>query len=387
MSSSQEVRGLRAGPTAGKATTAVVPPTAFALVSLAALAAAGVAGCKGAAKAETKGQSAAVEVPVKVATTTVGERPMPRQVPLTGNLEPDRKTDLAANTAGRVVKTFVERGQRITEGAVVAQVDVRLASLARSEAQAHAASARVQREQAEKECKRYEELLKGGAISQAEYDRASSQCRTQASSVEAAEARALQANQTVGDGTIRAPFTGTVAERFVSVGDYVRPDSKVATLLVADPLRLKLTVPEAQVALVRPGRTVEFRLAALPGRSFQGTVKFIGGEIRTGTRDLLVEAVVPNADGVLLPGMFVTAFLNAGDVTLPVVPASALTGSPDSRSVYVVDGPRLKQRIVQPGVEKDGFVAVEFGLKKGEVIVDHPSPQVVDGALLDSSAR
>ncbi len=277
------------------------------------------------------GSAAAAEVaPVAklhVQTAFVAEQPVPKLLALTGVLSSNERTDLAANASGRVVKTFVERGDHVPQGALLAQLDARSAALSRAEAEANVVSAAEQLKSVRADCQRYVGLLAKGAITQQEYDRQTTSCQTQAASEEAARARAAQAGQTLTDSAIRAPFSGVIAERFVHVGDYVHADTRVVTLLVDDPLRLELTVPEPNVGSVHPGLHVSFETVALAGRTFDATVKYMGGEIREATRDLVVEAVTDNHDHSLLPGMFVIARLPLGEATLPVVPVRANANS------------------------------------------------------------
>ncbi len=316
---------------------------------------------------------------VRVQTTLVGEQPVPKILRLTGVLSSNERTDLAANASGRVTKTFVERGDHVNQGAVLAQLDARSAALSRAEAEANVTSAAAQLKNERADCERYADLLAKGAITQQEYDKQSTTCRTQAANEEGARARAAEAVQTLSDSAIRAPFSGVIAERFVHVGDYVHADTRVVTLLVDDPLRLELTVPEANIGSVHKGLIVSFETVAVPGRTFSAEVKFLGNEIREATRDLVVEAVTDNRDHVLLPGMFVTAQLPVGEVTLPVVPANALTRRNDNDCLFTVVDGHLEERILQLGPKVGELVAIADGVKKGESVVISPPSNAVDG--------
>lgn len=222
---------------------------------------------------------------IHVETAVAEERPVPELVTITGTLDADQRTDLAANASGRVKKTSVERGQHVKAGDVIAELDARTAVLSATEAQANAVSARDQLTLNRADCARYAVLLSQHAITQQEFDRAATQCRTQESAEQAASARAAQASKVVGDSTIRAPFAGVVSERFVNVGDYVKDDSKVATVLVDNPLRLRLTVPEANIAAAHAGVVVTFDSVALNGQAFSATIRYVGREIRENSRD------------------------------------------------------------------------------------------------------
>jgi membrane fusion protein, multidrug efflux system len=349
--------------------------TAIALASLAL--ALGGAGCSHESRAGVEAKPATP--PLHVETVVVAEQQVPQVLRLTGVLSSNERTDLAANATGRVIKTFVERGDHVVKGAILAQLDARSAALSRAEAQANVTGASEQLKNDQADCQRYVNLLATGAISPAEYDKQATSCQTQAASEEAARARAAEATQTVADSSIRAPFSGVIAERFVHVGDYVHADSHVVTLLVDDPLRLELTVPEANVGSVHPGLVVTFETVALPGHTFDATVRFMGGEIREATRDLVVEAVTENPDHALLPGMFVTAALPVGMATLPVVPVKALVHHDQNDSVFEVVDRHLVERVVQLGPKAGDVVAIADGVKTGAHVVVSPPADAADG--------
>lgn len=337
----------------------------------------------GACKANDEAKAKAPPPREHVQTVTAEKRQVPRELTLTGVLAANERTDLAANATGRVVRVFVELGQRVAAGAPIVQLDKRTAVLAAREATANVQTATEQLSASKKDCERYEQLLAKGTISQQAYDRAIGQCRTQGSSEAAARVRVDQAAQQLADSTVRAPFAGKIADRVVHVGDYVRADSKVVTLLSDNPLRLRLTVPESAISSIKPDLEVRFETSGIPDRSFRGTVKFIGGEVREQTRDLVVEAIVDNHDGALLPGMFVTAHLATGVSELPVVPKRALVPGSSAPSLFIVDGDRVRQRMVQLGPPSGDMLSILDGIKPGDRVVQNPSNKLSDGTLVD----
>lgn len=315
------------------------------------------------------GDASTTAAPINVQTVPVTEVEVPATLRLTGSLRGFRETDVAANAAGRVTATNVERGMQVTAGQLLAQLDIRAAALTANEARANAASVKAQEEQSRAECERYDQLKAKGAISAQEYDRVATQCRTASHSAEAANARAQLAAQNVGDGAIRAPFAGIVTERFVEVGQYVRQDTRVVTLVSMDPLRLEMAIPEANVAQVKEGATVAFQVAAYPQRRFAGKIRFVSGAVRPTTRDLVAEAVVENADKALLPGMFADVELQVGTRKLPGIPKRAVVDKDGKPNAFVVVGNRLEQRILALGPEAGENVAVAKGVATGEKVV------------------
>lgn len=324
--------------------------------------------------------SAKAEVPVKVQTAPVEERPMPEHLVLTGTLRASQESEVAADAAGKVTKTFVERGDRVKQGDTLAILDARGAAIGATAAQAQSELAKAQLEQAQRECERVKALKDTGAISQAEYDRVTSQCQTTQWSAAAAQAQQQNAQKIVGDSIIRAPFAGVVGERYVNIGQYVAPATKIVSLYTPDPLRLELTVPEANVGGIKAEQNVAFTVSAFGDETFTGTVKYISPNVRPTTRDLVIEAFCPNPTLKLKPGMFAVARLETTEKKVPTVPTTALVKQGDVTRAFAVVNKRIEERILQTGAEREGTIAVLVGLKPGDQVVVSPGPDVRDGA-------
>lgn len=318
--------------------------------------------------------------PVSVRLVPAQEIKVPRTLTLSGSLIGAEEAQVAAGAAGKVLSTHVERGSVVKKGAILVRLDARSVSAQAAEAAAQVASLKAQQAQAQLDCQRTEQMFAKGAISKADYDRQKTACETTKWSVSAAEARKNLTAQALSDSEIRAPFSGMVAEKFVSTGEYVRPDSRVVTLIDVDNLRVELTVPEADVAQVRQGQDIEFNSPAVKGKTVHGRIRYVGPSVRKQTRDSVVEAVVDNAGHDLRPGMFVTAELALGTQTLPAVPETAIRPEGTLRHVFTVQGGRLEDRLVQVSDPKGGLVPIINGLKAGEQVVAELTPDVRDGA-------
>ena len=182
--------------------------------------------------------------PVTVTTDTVTAVDAPRILRLTGTLRGQRETDLAANVAGRVTSMNLERGQRIAKGDLIAVVDVSAAALALAEARVAVATSQTQQSINQVDCERYEKLKASGAVTDLEYDQVTAKCKTAPLNLEAAQARQSIAAKNVGDGRIRAPYAGIVTDRFIEVGEYVQPSTRVIALAQVGDLRLEFSLPE-----------------------------------------------------------------------------------------------------------------------------------------------
>lgn len=337
-------------------------------------------GCARANAAE-KSVNAPAET-LSVTTAEVVEKSVPTTVTVTGTLLANRESEVAADAAGRVVQSAIERGQFVSAGSVLARLDSRGAAISRTAAMAEVAAQRAQSENAKLECERADKLFAAKAITQAELDRVHAGCETSASSSLAALARQQMAEKNMGDALIRAPFAGMIVDRAVNVGEYVSPGRRIATVVEVNPLRLELTVPESAASAVTAGSHVEFRVRAFEKQSFAGDVRYVGPVLRRATHDLVVEAVVDNASGKLRPGMFAEAELSVAQQTLPVAPKAAFIGQPPSSRAFVVKGGVAEERVVLLGAEDASGFTVLDGLRAGERVVVNPGDELRDGTRI-----
>jgi RND family efflux transporter MFP subunit len=358
--------------------------------------------------------------PLNVTAATVESRTMDRYLRVSGSLMADEQAEVSAETAGRVVETPVERGSRVDKGALLVRIAATETSAQLQEAEANAAqiearlglisgqpfdpkrvpevmNAKAALDLAEAEFNRISSLLDQKVVSRSEYDQRRTQVEAARQqyqvaqnsaeqsyrSLEAARARVALAKKAASDTAVRAPFSGLVAERVVSVGDYVNRAARVATVVKIDPVRVELTVPEQAVSLVKVGEPVRLTVDAYPGEEFTAKLRFISPALRTDQRALTVEAVAPNPDGRLKPGLFATALIRqpAGAPAL-LVPASAVETVAGTSRVYVVRNDKAEERIVTTGERIGSEVEITSGVAKGERIVAEPKGRVVDGAAV-----
>ncbi|WP_236644495.1 efflux RND transporter periplasmic adaptor subunit [Sorangium cellulosum] len=334
---------------------------------------------------QRKEHEAQASTPRRLKLDTVGAvtRPIPDTLLVTGTLEATTVNDIAANATGRVVAIHGERGDQVKKHAALAKLDVRLAALQAAAANAQAKVASDQAELQAQECARTEKLAASGAVPMAEWERQSWQCKIAKSTMAASQVQATMAAQYVSDGTIRAPMDGHLVERFVEVGQFVTPTTKVATLVSLDELRLRISVPEIQLGGLKKDAAVTFRVAAYGARIFSGTLARVSPVVRPETRDVLAEATVPNGDHALRPGMFATVELQLGTKLASVVPSSAVVVREGTSRVFVVRDGRIEERAVQLGPRVGNEVAVLKGVARDEPIVREPGEEVKNGLFAE----
>lgn len=341
-----------------------------------------VVGCQKPEEAAAEKPKATALPPVKVELGGVTHEQMPRLLTLTGSVIADRQSEVAANVSGRVTATYVERGMPVKAGQVIAIVDARAAGFQAAAATAQSQAAQTQVSLAKQECDRADTLFSQGAIPKSEYDRLKTQCTSQLYNANAAQANADLAGKLAGDTVIRAPIEGIVGERYVNVGEYVQPPTKVASVFSVNPARITISVPEPAVGRVKEGQTLDLEVSSWPGRTFTATVRFVSPALRPQTRDLIIEATAKNDDGALKPGMFATIKLVIGEEEQATVPVSAIKEDGTVRRLFVAKDNRAIEMVVKTGLVKDGRIAVYEALPVDTQVILKPPTGLSDGAAI-----
>lgn len=198
---------------------------------------------------------------------------------------------------------------------------------------------------------------------------------TSKAAVDAAQAR-------VNDTVIRAPFSGRMGLRAVSVGSLVTPGQVIATLDDISVIKLDFTVPESYLATVKEGQQVQASSTAYLNQVFRGRVASIATRVDPVSRSVLVRALIDNQSNQLKPGMFMSVHLTRAQGDALLIPEQALLPESDRQYVYVVNNDVASKTVVTIGRRKPGHVEVRSGLKVGDVVVIEGGEKLTDGAAV-----
>jgi RND family efflux transporter MFP subunit len=207
--------------------------------------------------------------------------------------------------------------------------------------------------------------------------------QTAQAGVESARAAVALAEKAVADTTIRAPYSGYVSDRPIAVGEYVTPASVVATILLTNPLKLQLQVPELEAPRVQVGMPVSTSVDAYPDRKFAGRVTAVNPAVDPASRSFTVEAAIENPDNALRSGMFATARITQpGGGQSVYVPREAVVHDQNTNSdrVFTVKDNAAHLRVVQIGDEENGWVQILTGVAADEEVALNNLEQLYEGA-------
>jgi membrane fusion protein, multidrug efflux system len=324
-------------------------------------------------------QFAAMQPPPEAVTTIVAEREeWPATISSIGTVAAVQGVTVSADLPGIVDRIAFDSGRPVKEGDVLVALDTR-------QEQAQLAAAEAQLELARLTFERMQGLVEHDAVSRAEFDAA-------AAGFKQAEARIREIRATIERKTIRAPFSGVLGIRAVNLGQYLTGGDAVVPLQSLDPIYVNFGVPQQDASQMRLGRTVRITASDLGNLQFGGRISALDSVVDQSTRNVRVQATLPNPGGKLRPGMFVQAQVMLG-ASQPVValPGSAISYAPYGDSVFVVADLKdehgasyrgVRQQVVKLGGARGDQIAVLSGVKPGEEVVTSGVFKLRNGAAV-----
>ena len=320
------------------------------------------------------GALAASMPPMPVDVDVAREQEIVDAVRATGRIEAVQAVELRPDAEGRITALLFHEGQSVAGGTPLLRIDDAML-------RAQADRARAERDLARQQLERVRRLRADNASAPADLERAEAAARGADAALALLE---LQIERT----TVRAPFAGVVGQRFVSAGDYVTSATKLLTLQTVDPQRAVIEVPERHAGALHSGQTIEFTVAAQPGRTFHATVDFVDPVVQESGRTIVVKARAPNADHLLRPGMFVEARLaTATRSKAVVVPEDAVQPLRTANVVWAVVDGKASRRVVQLGARAPGIIEVISGVRAGETVVVGGLERMAEGMAVAPQPR
>lgn len=320
--------------------------------------------------------------PVMVVTSEL--RDVADRIRATGQLMAKAEATIAAQVKGQVTEIRVKEGEAVEAGTVLLVIDPERRELEVANAQAQLAEAQAELAVAKRNYQRTKRLSKGNVASEARLDEDRTRESLARSAANGAEARLGLARRALEDSTVSAPFSGLIARRHVSVGEYLSIGTGLFDLVALDPIEVEFNLAEVDSSKVALGHSVEISIAPYPDETFAATVSVISPTIDPRTRTLRVKAELPNPDGRIRPGLFAHTDLGVSErLGVIVVPNDAVVQRADGAVVFRLDDSgRAERRLVETGVHLDGWVEVSSGLSPGDVVVVRGQTRIDDGVAV-----
>ena len=283
-----------------------------------------------------------------------------------GSLRSDESVTIRPEVAGRISEIAFREGQRVEKGATLIRFDtsVQRAELAQADANLGLAKSRLDRSR---------DLFNKGFTSTQARDEAESNFKVAQANFDLAQARLTKLD-------IKAPFSGIVGLRTVSIGDYVKDGQDIVNLEEIDPLKVDFKIPEIYLKQVATGQSLQISLDAFPGQTFLGKIFAINPLVDTNGRSIVIRALVRNTEARLRPGMFARVRLLFSEERDSVaVPEQSIIPVGDDHYLFkVVDG-RAQRFKVEIGQRREGKVEILQGVVAGDMVVTAGQLKLRDG--------
>jgi membrane fusion protein, multidrug efflux system len=302
----------------------------------------------------------------------------------TGTLNPFEEVSIGAEIDGIIKSVKVDEGTLVSKGMLLATIDdieynqgVLSAQAALKQAEASLANTKI-------EFSRKDALYKEELVTKQQYDDVSTRLTLAESDVEKARAALSIAKQKLAKTKIYAPLASRVKEKLASEGDFVKNGTRLFTLIQPNPLKLRFSVSERDVAKMKVGQDVSVKVDAFPDREFNGKVSIVFPSLEEKTRTLSIEAQVPDKEGVLKPGLFARVISYTGGMKdTVVVPNTALLYEGDKIRTYVVEDDKAKERPVKLGNKYGDEMEILEGIKEGDKVVIAGQQGLSEGAKVN----
>jgi membrane fusion protein (multidrug efflux system) len=307
-----------------------------------------------------------------------------------GSLRTPEHVTISPKKAGVIQKIFVEEGDRVKKGQLVAQLDDVDARLAKMLVEAKIKEAEATVENNRTKLARHRKLLETKVISQQNYDDIRLELEKEEAKLLLSQAERYLAEQEILDHRIVSPLDGVVNLKIASIGEHVNvaPKDEIMTIVQMDPLEVEFFVPENWVGKIRLGGRIQLTVKAYSDETFSAAIDFISPTADPSTRNVRMKARVPNPHYRLKPGFFAEVTIQTGvNPSALMVPESTLSSQEGQNFIYVVENGMAQRRGVDLGVRKEGKVEILKGVREGEWVVTSGHDQLTDGVKVTIKDR
>lgn len=304
--------------------------------------------------------------PTGVVTQVLTAEPIVDEIEALGTATANESVEIRPRLSSIVTQIHFEEGQPVKAGDLLVELE-------NSEMRANLAVAEAALSESRSIYERSRSLINTQAISESNLETLRAAMQVDEATVEAAKAR-------IENTYIRAPFDGRVGLRRVSPGGFVDSNTVITTLDDTNTIKLDFTIPEIFLAVVSEDMDIVATSLVYQDRSFNGTVDSIDTRLDPISRSVQIRAILPNAENLLKPGMFLTVDLRRDRGSLVVAPEEAIVPEGDAQYLFVVENGVASKRRVELGQRVPGAVIILSGAVAGDVVVTEGTQKVRDGA-------
>jgi HlyD family secretion protein len=325
----------------------------------------------------------------RVTVFQVSKQRISEKLVFTGVIEAWQTVNVTPEIGGRIAKIYVEEGDKVQKGRLLAELDTRAARLQMDQADAAVAVAQANYNDAEKNMERMERLIKENAVSEQQYEKIKLAFESAEAQLNQAKAALNLSKYNLDVSIMEAPFSGVVASKNAEVGDVINPmmgglspNSGVITLMDFSRVKIEVDVSHQDVVRIKKGQPASMVVSAFPEKFFPGQVSVVNLTADPTTKKFHVEVAANNPDLLLRPNTFGEILIEVSShEDALVVPQNAIL---ENKYVYVVDGDNtVRRQDVRIGLQNTDMVEILSGVQFGDRVVVEGSYGLDDGTKIE----
>ena len=328
--------------------------------------------CRNPNQKETAGEESSIATPVKVIAVKQGM--ISEKLHKTGLIQAWKEININPSIGGQIDKIYVEEGERVEQGQLLAELDTRAVRLQSEQAEAGVAVAEANYRDAKHNMDRMEHLKLESAVSEQLHEKVKLLYKSAEAQLQQSRAVLKLAKHNVEASLMRAPFSGVVASKNAEVGDVINPmmvgfvpSSGILTLMDYSRIKIEVKVSERNMLRIKKDQSAQVEVAAYPGEVFHGLVSMVNQAADPLSKKFAVAVMLDNPGLQLKPNTFgEVTFIVEKHVDVLVIPLRAIL---EKKYVITVHGETVKKANVTLGLQSEGLVEVVDGLEEGDLVV------------------
>lgn len=326
--------------------------------------------------------------PAPVKVYKVQKQKISEKLIYTATLEAWKRQAITPVISGKIARIYVNEGERVKKGQLLAELDTRSIRLQLQQAEAALSMARANFEDANRNLERMERLYREKAVSEQQYEKIRLAYEAARAQKEQAEAAVNLARHTLEVSIMRAPFDGIIAAKNLEEGDVINPmmggfsaSSSVLILVDYSRIKVRFDVSPADALRLARGQKIFLESFVLPGQQFEGQVTAVNTSADSQTKKFRVEAIINNPDLSLKPGTFgrLIVEVSTRENSLAVPQKAILEDS----YVMVVEGNKAVKRTVTTGLKNTDLIEITSGLDEGELVIVEGNFGLIEGTPVE----
>jgi len=319
-------------------------------------------------------------VPVRI--TKVAMQAVDYEFSYLGSFAPAHEVNFGAEMQGKIIQTYIEEGNPVTKGQLLAKIDAEKLQIRLSSEQVALENAKATYQKLSRDLERYKNLQEENAIADINFQQSKLSAKQAELNTQSAQIQIKSTQKDISQTNIIAPISGYLTNKIFEVGTMASPNANLGTITDISNVKLVAMIPESDILKFQKGQSIKVSVDALPDKEFEGSITQISVKADA-AHNYKIEITVPNSSGLIKAGMYGTIKgKNSQKQNKLLIPRAALVGSVKQPQVFVAESGVAKLRNIVIGNSFGNNLEIVSGLKEGESVIATGQLNLQDGTTI-----